>query len=210
MHPRWTVAGQAGRPAGAGRWRRLPAGPLGAVAVLLCALVGVAPAGAPAAAAGSGSAGTVVGWGNNGNGQATPPAGLGGVTAIAAGAFHSLALEGYAWTGFFPPVDNPPMVNTVKAGSAVPVKFGLGGDQGLNVFASGSPSSVSSTCNTGAATDPIEQTVTAGTSGLTYDAATGQYTYVWKTDKNWAGICRTLVLKLVGNTTKTANFQFTK
>jgi hypothetical protein len=29
----------------------------------------------------------------------------------------------YAWNGFFQPMDNPPTVNTVKAGSAVPVKF---------------------------------------------------------------------------------------
>jgi hypothetical protein len=36
--------------------------------------------------------GTVVGWGHDGDGQATVPAGLTGVTAIAAGYYHSLAL----------------------------------------------------------------------------------------------------------------------
>ena len=36
---------------------------------------------------------TVVGWGGNGNGQATPPAGLTDVVAISAGATHSLALK---------------------------------------------------------------------------------------------------------------------
>jgi hypothetical protein len=36
----------------------------------------------------------VVGWGSNGFGQASPPAGLAGVTAIAAGPYHSLALRG--------------------------------------------------------------------------------------------------------------------
>ena len=32
----------------------------------------------------------------------------------------------FNFTGFFPPVDNPPTINTVKAGSAIPVKFSLG------------------------------------------------------------------------------------
>ena len=36
----------------------------------------------------------VIGWGDNGAGQATIPAGLAGVTAIAAGQNHSLALKG--------------------------------------------------------------------------------------------------------------------
>ncbi len=39
------------------------------------------------------SDGTVVGWGDNSSGQATPPTGLSGVVAISAGFSHSLALE---------------------------------------------------------------------------------------------------------------------
>jgi hypothetical protein len=117
----------------------------------------------------------------------------------------------YGWTGFFQPVDNLPTVNTVKAGSAIPVKFSLSGNQGLNIFKSGSPASASYTCSGTAPTDAIEQTLTAGNSSLSYDATTDQYTYVWKTDKGWAGSCRTLVVKLADNTTvKTANFQLTK
>jgi hypothetical protein len=116
----------------------------------------------------------------------------------------------YAWNGFFQPVDNPPTVNTVKAGSAVPVKFSLTGNQGLNIFQSGYPASAPYTCSSTAPTDAIEQTVTAGTSSLSYDPASDQYTYVWKTDKAWAGTCRALVIKLVDGATHTANFQFTK
>ncbi|WP_189074618.1 PxKF domain-containing protein [Deinococcus sedimenti] len=33
----------------------------------------------------------------------------------------------YAFTGFFQTVDMSGVVNTVKAGSAVPIKFNLGG-----------------------------------------------------------------------------------
>jgi hypothetical protein len=37
--------------------------------------------------------GTIVGWGSNGNGQATPPVGLSNVVAISAGEVHSMALR---------------------------------------------------------------------------------------------------------------------
>jgi hypothetical protein len=114
----------------------------------------------------------------------------------------------YRWSGFFQPVDNAPTVNSVKAGSAIPVSFSLGGNYGLNIFAAGYPKVQQVACGNGAATDEIEQTVTAGASGLSYDATTGQYSYTWKTDKSWAGTCRQLVLKLVDGSEHIAGFQF--
>ncbi len=45
----------------------------------------------------------------------------------------------WGFTGFFSPIDNLPAINSMKAGAAVPVKFSLGGDQGLDIFALGSP-----------------------------------------------------------------------
>ena len=116
----------------------------------------------------------------------------------------------YNWTGFFRPVDNPEMVNVAKAGSAIPVKFSLSGNQGLSIFGSGYPSSKRMDCNTGDDLDSIEETVTAGGSSFQYDATTDQYTYVWKTDKTWAGTCRQLSVKLVDGTTHVADFKFTK
>jgi YVTN family beta-propeller protein len=114
----------------------------------------------------------------------------------------------YLWTGFFQPVDNVPTLNVVKAGSAIPVKFGLGGDQGLSIFAAGNPLSRAITCDTFAPVDDIEQIVTsAGGSSLSYDPVSGQYIYVWKTDKAWALTCRQLVLKLVDGTEHVANFK---
>jgi hypothetical protein len=114
----------------------------------------------------------------------------------------------YAFSGFYRPVDNLPMVNTVKAGSAVPVKFSRGGDQGLAIFATGYPASVSTSCSA-ATTDAIEETVTAGGSSLSYDATSGQYTYVWKTDKAWTG-CRQLQVKLRDGSSVWAAFSFTR
>jgi hypothetical protein len=113
----------------------------------------------------------------------------------------------YNWTGFFQPVDNNNL-NVTKAGSAIPVKFSLGGNQGLGIFMAGSPTSSKITCDTQADQDTIEETVNAGGSTLVYDATAGQYVYVWKTDKNWAGQCRRLDVKLIDGTTHTASFKF--
>jgi hypothetical protein len=120
----------------------------------------------------------------------------------------------YDFSGFFSPVENPNVLNQVKAGSAIPVKFGLGGDQGLNIFAkaadgSSYPKSAAMSCDSTDPVDDIEQTVTANASGLTYDATTDRYTYVWKTSKEWRG-CRQLVMKLNDGSFHRANFKFTK
>jgi len=114
----------------------------------------------------------------------------------------------FNFAGFIPPVDNPPTINTVKAGSAIPVKFSLGGNQGLNILADGSPSSRQITCATGAPLDAIETTVTAGGSSLSYDPSTGQYVYVWKTNKSWAGTCRQLDVQLSDGSHHIADFEF--
>ena len=55
------------------------------------------------------------------------------------------------------------------------------------------------------------ETVTAGSSTLSYDALADQYVYVWKSDKAWGGMCRQLQVKLAeGSTARTANFNFTR
>jgi len=114
----------------------------------------------------------------------------------------------YDFSGFFQPVNNPPTMNSMKAGAAVPVKFSLGGDQGLDIFVTGYPKSLSIECSSTELVDGIEETVTAGSSGLSYDPTTDQYTYVWKTAKTWASTCRQLVLRLADGTYQRANFEF--
>jgi hypothetical protein len=44
--------------------------------------------------------------------------------------------------------------------------------------------------------------------GLSYDAESGWYNIVWKTDKAWSGTCRALVIQLVDGTEHSAYFQF--
>lgn len=119
-------------------------------------------------------------------------------------------LWGYTFSGFFQPVDNTPTLNVAKAGSAIPVKFGLSGDQGLDIFRTGYPRVTTVSCSTSAPTDAIETTVTAGGSSLQYDSTANQYNYVWKTNPNWAGTCVQFDLGLNDGSTHTFLVQFKK
>lgn len=114
----------------------------------------------------------------------------------------------YDFEGFFSPINNSSTLNSVNAGRAIPVKFSLSGDQGLDIFAEDYPKSQQISCNSTAPVDGIEQTVTAGESSLSYDAGTDRYNYVWKTSKDWSGTCRQLVVKLDDGTFHRANFKF--
>jgi len=114
----------------------------------------------------------------------------------------------FPFRGFFQPVDNEPVLNTVNAGRAIPVKFSLGGNRGLDIFAPGYPKSQQVTCDAGAPTDLIDTTVTAGQSSLSYDAGADQYNYVWKTDASWANTCRVLVVKTKDGAVHRADFKF--
>lgn len=114
----------------------------------------------------------------------------------------------YAFAGFYAPVNNNAL-NQVRAGSAIPVRFSLGGNQGLDIFDAGYPRSEGIACGS-QQVDGIEQTVQPGASDLTYAAGSDTYTYVWKTDKAWADSCRQLVLRFDDGTVKRVNFSFTK
>jgi hypothetical protein len=114
----------------------------------------------------------------------------------------------YIFTGFFPPINNLPTVNSVNAGKSVPIKFSLSGNKGLSIFSADSPASGVIPCNS---TDPVVDVTpadTAGASTLAYDASSDTYQYVWKTDPAWAGTCRQLVIGLNDGTTHRANFKF--
>lgn len=116
---------------------------------------------------------------------------------------------GFQFSGFFPPVDNPPTINAVNGGRAVPVKFTLGGNHGLDILAAGYPASVRVTCDTGVPVDAVEETRAASASGLTYDPAADLYIYTWKTDRAWRGTCRQLIVRLSDGSIHRANFKFT-
>jgi hypothetical protein len=119
----------------------------------------------------------------------------------------------YAFDGFYAPVNNRDpqgnfILNKTNAGAAIPVKFSLGGDYGLDIFETGYPRSEVIACDSQAEVDGIEETVTAGSSSLSYAAGSDTYTYVWKTSKAWEDSCRQLVVKFDDGTTTRANFKF--
>lgn len=114
----------------------------------------------------------------------------------------------YVFTGFFAPVNNAPVVNALKAGQAVPVKFSLGGDHGLDVLLNGTAHSVPIPCSATDVVDPVESVVTlTGATVFSYDPATAKYQFNWKTEKGWAGSCRRLLVRLDDGSTHTADFQ---
>ena len=108
----------------------------------------------------------------------------------------------WKFAGFFAPVSNLPHVNGVKAGSAVPVKFSLDGDQGLAIL-DGTPTSTPVSCSTLAPTGPAQPITVA--EALSYRK--GTYSFTWKTTKGWSG-CRLLTVALVDGTEHEAAFRF--
>lgn len=114
----------------------------------------------------------------------------------------------YSFAGFFQPVENLPMLNVVSAGGAVALKFSLGGDQGMSIFAPGYPVSSPIACDASEPSVVIEETVAVGNSSLSYNAVSDQYSYVWKTEKSWKGTCRMLVVRFNGDTQHLAKFRF--
>jgi hypothetical protein len=121
---------------------------------------------------------------------------------------ENCTLSFWQFTGFSQPVDNEPTVNRMNAGRAAPVKFSLGGDRGLDIFAAGYPQVRSVPC--GSSTDVVEETTSSDSSHLSYSSADDRYTYLWKTDRAWAGQCKQLVLKFADhwNSDQSATFSF--
>jgi hypothetical protein len=103
-------------------------------------------------------------------------------------------------------VDNLPLLNKAKPGKTIPIRFSLGGDKGLDIFARDYPNSAEMLCDSSAPVDGIEETVT-GKGGLSYNASTDTYEYAWATSSTWSG-CRQFVMKLKDGTVQRANFIF--
>jgi len=122
---------------------------------------------------------------------------------------HAFLLTPYFdFDGFYQPVDNFPTLNKTKAGKTIPIRFSLGSDQGLDIFATGYPKSETIPCSSTTPVDSIEETV-SGKHGLSYNASTERYEYEWETSSTWSG-CRQFVMKLKDGSVQRANFSFSK
>jgi uncharacterized repeat protein (TIGR02543 family) len=117
----------------------------------------------------------------------------------------------YKFTGFLPPVDNPPVWNIAKAGQTIPVKWQVEKPDG--------PGDIYSVVNiTGKvimcpgdyemmASDVIDIYDDSQVS-LLQCSSDGTCQYDWKTSKDYANKCYALVLKLTDGTERKANFLF--
>ncbi|HEX6128550.1 MAG TPA: ExeM/NucH family extracellular endonuclease, partial [Candidatus Limnocylindria bacterium] len=115
-----------------------------------------------------------------------------------------LDLAAYDFDGFYPPVSNPPDVNAARAGQAIPVRFSLGGDYGLDVLFE--PPQVYE-CDAW----PLGSSVDArsvGDVGLTYDLFADEYKFVWKTLKRWRESCRIFEITFADGTYRTFEVHF--
>lgn len=109
---------------------------------------------------------------------------IGGAVFLNLAAIDCAAPTGYTFSGFYAPVDNPPIVNVGILGKTYPLKFALHDASGATVSDLSAVDQVvvkrtkcASFCNH--PTDKLEMAVTGGTS-LRFDAATGRFVYNWK------------------------------
>ena len=121
----------------------------------------------------------------------------------------TLVISPWTTKGFYQPVDMGDVLNTVKNGSTVPIKFEL--FSGTTELTSTSAVSsvlakpVNCTAFTGDPEDPIE-TVTTGGTVLRYDATGGQFIFNWQTPKK-INTCYNLTMTATDGSTITAYFK---
>ena len=115
----------------------------------------------------------------------------------------------YDFLGFFWPVENPSVINKVKAGQIVPVKFRLTCGESLisELSAVMDLQSANLPACVGNGDDPIPADG-SGSPGLRYDYVDNQFVFNWKTEKSWANTCRKFILTLRDGTVHEAYFRF--
>ena len=115
-----------------------------------------------------------------------------------------------AWTldGFYRPVVmDRTVVNTVKAGSTVPLKFNvLKGSTPMTSDIGATFTTARVGCETGDAEDPIEL-VTTGSTSLRYDAAAGQWVQNWATPSSGKGSCYRVTMTTADGSSIVADFK---
>ena len=115
-----------------------------------------------------------------------------------------------ACRGFSQPTDNAPILNRLKAGQAVPLRWRVLDAAGVPVtsLAAAAITVTSLSCAVGSTIDQVEEPV-AGASGLR-NLGDGYYQINWKSPTTYAGSCKTLRLDIGDGVLHEALFQFTK
>jgi probable HAF family extracellular repeat protein len=105
-------------------------------------------------------------------------------------------------------IKQPPAFNDVVAGRAVAVSFSLGGNFGLAIFDDGSPTFERIACGASASVAPIAPTGGPPSGSLIYKPQVDRYAWATKTDRSWAGTCRSLTLRLNDGSSHVVHFAF--
>jgi len=121
----------------------------------------------------------------------------------------------YKFTGFFTPVDNPPVQNTANSGQAIPLKWRITDANDVPVLnlTAATVTAVTVSCSLGSSPDQLEE-YTTGSSGL-LNQGNGYYQFNWNTPKSYKNSCKEMRLSLgEGSATSpvyhSANFQFVR
>jgi hypothetical protein len=114
-----------------------------------------------------------------------------------------------SFCGFFPPVENPPVVNPVSAGSNVPMKWRLftaDGTQRTSLTAVKSITLQRFDCST---KKNIGRPTALSRQPLKYDQVRQQYNYGFSTQSSWRGTCGQVTIAFDDGTSRFALFRFT-
>lgn len=116
----------------------------------------------------------------------------------------------YAFLGFFQPIDNYPIINVVKAGKTIPVKWQVKNSAGEVISDLTTVKSITSgaiACDLAPTSEIGEDALTTGGTSLRFDFSSQQFVYNWETASSWNG-CRLLRVELKDSTAHIAKFQF--
>jgi hypothetical protein len=117
----------------------------------------------------------------------------------------------YSFLGFLAPIDNIPILNSVKAGQTIPIKWQLKDANGnlisdLSSLAANGLVSGPMACSSNDYVLPIEELTSPGSTVFRFDGT--QFIFNWQTAKQWAGTCRILQVTLADGTPHYAKMQF--
>jgi hypothetical protein len=113
--------------------------------------------------------------------------------------------QAWAFTGFSQPLDNGGVINTVKGGQAVPLKWRITEHGAPVTDLASAKVSFPAGCDAGEKSDAIEQT-TAGASGL-INLGNGNYQLNWKTPRTPGGVSGKMLLDIGDGVFHEAVFQ---
>lgn len=155
-------------------------------------------------------------YANTNYNSAAAPVAVGTYTVVATineqnyagSATGTLTISPWRFSGFYQPVDMSGVLNTVKSGATVPIKFEVfkGTTEVTDIAQINSLSAKQISCSSSAVVDDIELTATGGTT-LRYDATGGQFIYNWQTPSGKAGTCYSVTISSKDGSSQTALFK---